>query len=109
VTVERATVTVTGTQVPLAAPLFAAPEAPGAPAEPEAPGTPAEALAPEFPELPELPELAPPEADAEALMTVTYRVEVWVPKMVVVGPVEEAAPSFPLGTPAAPELEALVA
>jgi hypothetical protein len=61
VTVERATVTVTGTQVPLAAPLLAAPE-------PEAPGTPAEPLAPEFPELPEL---APPEADAEALMTVT--------------------------------------
>lgn len=32
-----------------------------------------------------------------------------MPKMVVVGPVEEAAPSFPLGTPPAPELGALVA
>jgi hypothetical protein len=58
VTVERATVTVTGTQDPLAAPLLAAPE-------PEAAGEPADPPAPVFPEL------APPEADAEALMTVT--------------------------------------
>jgi hypothetical protein len=61
VTVERATVTVTGTQDPLAAPLLAAPE-------PEAAGEPADPPATVFPELPEL---APPEADAEALMTVT--------------------------------------
>jgi len=95
VTVERATVTVTGAQDPDAtAPLLPEAEAPGEPAEPEAPGKPAE---PEAPGEPAAPPLPPAEALAEeAAMTVTYLVEVSVPVMVVVGPVELPAP------PAAP-------
>lgn len=88
-TVERAvvTVTVTGTQVPDAAPPLAAPEADARPAAPE-PATffsPSAGLAPEFAEA---------EADEEAAMTVIYLVDVEVPVMVVVGPVS-AAPSAP--------------
>lgn len=87
-TVERATVTVTGAQ--LAAPV----------------------RAPEFPELsdpdpvPELPETATPD---EAGRTVTYLVEVEVPLIVVIAedePATEAAPSDPEFPPAPADLVA---
>ena len=71
--VVAATVTVTGVQL-------AAPEAPAKPEAPEAPAAPL-AAAPEDP-------LAP----LDTATTVMYLVEVLVPKTVVVGPVELAAP-----------------
>ena len=68
-TVERATVTVTGAQE-------AAPEA-----------------RPETGEFPPAPEFPPAVADEEAATTVMYLVEVEVPWMVVVKPVDEAPPA----------------
>lgn len=101
-TVERATVTVTGAQDPDATAAVWRPDKPEDPAAPEAPAAPEEAAAPAL-----LPAAAlPPEeavAVAVAATTVTYLVEVSVPMMVVVGPVALA------DAPAAPELAALVA
>jgi len=77
VTVETATVTVTGAQ-------DAAPEA----------GPDGRAEAGEFPPAPEFPfapEFAPAVVDEATATTVTYLVEVEVPRIVVVKPVDEAA------------------
>jgi len=80
VTVETATVTVTGAQD-------------AAPAGPEA-GPDGRAEAGEFPPAPEFPfapEFAPAVVDEATATTVTYLVEVEVPRIVVVKPVDEAA------------------
>ena len=81
-TVDKATVTVTGAQLP----------EPAAPLSPDDPLAPDDALAPD-----------------EAGKTVMYLVEVLVPVIVVVGPVSEAAAWLFVVTPAAPDSPGRVA